>query len=170
MKNEMNIDESELPVSGAVRVERQRGYGSIPHLEDEAPAEAGELQRLVAFAQYGPVLALPGRGGHIPQLVLTESGEVDWEAVGPAGGRRRWSRPGGGRSSDAATRLLAVRLSRAAALLLAYARQGVLRPEHILDPQLRTAARAIARPSPRCEGHGGCMQEERGVQAKAATS
>ncbi len=168
MKNEMNIDKSELPVSGAIRVQRERGYGSIPDLDDEAPAEAGELQRMVAFALYGPILALPGRGGHIPQLILTESGDVDWEAVGPAGRGR--PRPNGGPSREGLARLVSAQLSRTEAVLLAYARDGVLRPEHILDRRLREAARAIARPNPGSFGDGSNREREREVKVEAAMS
>ena len=100
--NEMTdeIEESELPVSGAVRVQRRKGYGTVADLDDEAPADIGELQRMVAWQMYAPLLELPGRHGRRGRIVLDASGEIDWDAIGPAGGRRRRPRPSGAGPAD----------------------------------------------------------------------
>ncbi|MGA2497670.1 MAG: hypothetical protein ABSH20_08000 [Tepidisphaeraceae bacterium] len=42
-----------------VEVERPRGYGSVPGLDDEELADPEELERWVMLEQWGPILALP---------------------------------------------------------------------------------------------------------------
>ena len=71
------IEESELPVSGAVRVVRRQGYGTVADLDDEAAADIGELQRISAYEMYGPLIDLPGRGRRLGHVVLDSNGEVD---------------------------------------------------------------------------------------------
>ena len=150
------IDENELPVSGVVRVQRRKGYGTIPDLDDEVPADIGELQRLVAYSMYGPVIDLPGRGGRLGHVVLDADGEVDWEAVGPAGGRRRRATPGVvGRAGQLREELAHVvgliglleqRVPGTAKyLVLKYVRMGILDLEHVSRHELRQVAQLEAR-------------------------
>lgn len=142
------IDIGELPVSGAVRVVRRRGYGTIRDLEDEAPAEVGELQRLVAWDLYGPLLALPGRGGHAGDAVLTPDGEVDWARTSPVIARRCPQRvveapPSLGLRERLAHAIELAALIRARIpgtakyLVLKYVRMGILPIEEITNERLR---------------------------------
>lgn len=76
-------DGIEVPESALLRVERDRGYGGVPGLEDEELASPAELERQVVLAEWGPILALPCRGsdGGI-RPVIDESGRLDWGAFG----------------------------------------------------------------------------------------
>ena len=150
------IEESELPVSGAVRVVRRKGYGTVADLEEEGPADIGELQRIVAYEMYGPVIALPGRGGRLGHVVLDANGEIDWEAIGPAGGRRRWARPGVVGPADQLRAELAHLVGligllpervpgTAKYLVLKYVRMGILDVEHVTNHELRELVKLEAR-------------------------
>jgi len=69
--------------SALVSVERHRGYGSVPGLEDEELADPAELERQVFAQEWGPILALPcrsRRGGIRP--AIDEWGHLDWGAFG----------------------------------------------------------------------------------------
>jgi len=173
MNSENQIDETELPVSGAIRVQRRRGYGSILDLDDEAPADVAELERLIAWQQYGPILALPDRYGRGARLVLNAQGEIDWDRMRPAGGRRvrRASpdRQGAQQRAELARVLGLIGLlnqrvpGTARYLVLKYVRMGVLELEHVTNHdlrqlvkleakarQLRDELAAVARPARRC--------------------
>jgi hypothetical protein len=66
-----------------IRVERPRGYGSVPGLDDGELADPEELERQVVLDMWGPILALPELGhrtGFRP--VIDESGHRDWGAFG----------------------------------------------------------------------------------------
>jgi len=150
------IDESELPVSGVVRVQRRTGYGTVADLDDEAPADIGELQRIIAYEMYGPVIALPGRGGRLGHVVLGTDGEVDWEAIGPAGGRRRRAQPAlAGRAGELRAELARVvgviglvkeRVPGTAKYLVRkYVRMGILDAEHVTNHDLRELVKLEAR-------------------------
>lgn len=174
MSSETEIDETELPVSGAIRVQRQRGYGSIPDLDDEAPADVAELERLIAWQQYGPILALPDRYGRGARLVLNAQGEIDWDRMRPAGGRRvrRASpdRQGAQQRAELAHVLGLIGLlnqrvpGTAKYLVLKYVRMGILNMEHVTNHDLRQLANleararqlrdelaAVAKPAGRCQ-------------------
>ena len=150
------IDESELPVSGVVRVQRRTGYGTVADLDDETPADIGELQRISAYEMYGPVIALPGRGGRLGHVVLDANGEVDWEAIGPAGGRRRRAQPApSGRAGELRAELARVigligllkeRVPGTAKyLVLKYVQMGILDAEHVTNHDLRQLAKLEAK-------------------------
>jgi hypothetical protein len=160
MKNVNNdideIDLTELPVSGAVRVQRRRGYGRVPDLDDEAPADIGELRRIVAYTLYGPIIDLPGRGGRLGRIVLDADGELDWEAIGPAGGRRRRSPasrcgPAEELRAELARTLGLIGLVKprlpgpAAYLVLRYVRMGILDVEHVTSHDVRELIRLEAK-------------------------
>jgi len=174
MNSETEIDETELPVNGAIRVRRQRGYGSIPDLDDEAPVDVAELERLIAWQQYGPILALPDRYGRGARLVLSAQGEIDWDRMRPAGGRRvrRASpdRQGTQQRAELAHVLGLIGLlnqrvpGTAKYLVLKYVRMGVLELEHVTSHdlrqlvkleakarQLRAELAAVARPARRSQ-------------------
>ena len=150
------IEESELPVSGAVRVVRRQGYGTVADLDDEAPADIGELQRIIAYEMYGPIIALPGRGRRLGRVVLDANGEVDWDAIGPAGGRRRRAQPAPvGRAGELRAELARVigliglvkeRVPGTAKyLVLKYVRMGILDVEHVVSHDLRELVKLEAR-------------------------
>ena len=160
------IEESELPVSGAVRVVRRKGYGTVADLEEEGPADIGELQRIVAYDMYGPVIALPGRGGRLGHVVLDSNGEVDWDAIGPAGGRRRRAQPApAGRAGELRAELARVigliglvkeRVPGTAKyLVLKYVRMGILDLEHVTNHDLRELVKLEARARQLREQHAG---------------
>ena len=86
--NMEDIDPTELPVTSIVTVQRSTGYGTVADLDSEEPADIHELQCMAAWVQYGPILALPGRYGQTGRVILDADGEIDWERIGPAGGRR----------------------------------------------------------------------------------
>jgi hypothetical protein len=150
------IDASELPVSGVVRVQRRTGYGTVADLEDEAPADIGELQRTIAYEMYGPIIDLPGRGRRLGHVVLDANGEVDWDAIGPAGGWRRRAQP----APDGCAGELRAELARtigliglvkervpgtAKYLVLKYVRMGILDVEHVTNHDLRELVKLEAR-------------------------
>lgn len=148
------IDESELPVLGVVRVQRQTGYGTVADLDDEAPADIGELQRIIAYQMYGPVIDLPGRGGRLGHVVLDSDGEVDWDAISPAGGRR-WRSARSGRADELRAELgrlvgliglLQERVPGTAKyLVLKYVGMGILDAEHVTNHDLRQLVKLEAR-------------------------
>lgn len=149
------IEMSDLPVTGSIRVQRNRGYGNIPDLDDEAPMNLAELRRMVAWQLYGPLLALPGRHRR-GYLVLDANGEVDWNAIGPAGRRRQPERRDTSeRTEQLRTELVHVLSQIATAtqrvpgtakyLVLKHVRMGILQPEHVTDPNLREVVRLQAK-------------------------
>ena len=73
----------EVPESALLRVERGRGYGSIPGLEDEELSDSAELERQIFLEEWAPILALPCKGfnGHI-RPTIDELGHLDWGAFG----------------------------------------------------------------------------------------
>lgn len=149
------IEMSDLPVTSSVKVQRQRGYGSIPDLDDEAPADINELQRMVAWQQYEPLLILPGRHRR-GYIALDTSGEVDWDAIGPAGRRRQPERRDRSeRTEQLRTELIHVLSLIATAservpgnakyLVLKHVRMGILHADHVTDASLREVIRLQAR-------------------------
>lgn len=50
-----------IPLAPTITVLRPSGYGLIPDLLDEEPADEEELERLAVFDLFGPVLALKPR-------------------------------------------------------------------------------------------------------------
>lgn len=142
------IDQDDLPVIGSIQVVRNTGYGTVPDLDDEEPADIAELQRMTAWTMYGPLFELAGRRGRLAYPVLDENGEVDWDRVGAAGvhRRRRSSQPQG-RAAQLRTELARVvgligilteRVPGTAKyLVLKYARMGILQPDHVTQPDLR---------------------------------
>lgn len=74
-------EQIEVPVSAATRVEKPRGWGSVPGLEDEELLDEHELERWVALQEWGPVLALPaGKPRSTLRSSIDEEGRVDWGA------------------------------------------------------------------------------------------
>jgi len=65
-----------------VEVERAKGYGSVPGLEDDELADEAELERMVVLEQWGPILALPCRSHSGIRPVIDELGHRDWGAFG----------------------------------------------------------------------------------------
>jgi hypothetical protein len=78
------LDEDiEVPASALIRVERERGYGSVPGLDDAELADPDELEELVFLQEWGPILALPGQPQwQGPRPIRDELGHLDWGAFG----------------------------------------------------------------------------------------
>ena len=155
MKNENNdieeIDQEELPVIGSIQVQRNTGYGTVPDLDGEEPADIAELQRITAWTMYGPLFELKGRGGHLGYPVFDENGAIDWERVGPVGDRTGLKQqPAQGRREELARIIAVIGLLNERVpgtekyLVLKYARMGILQPDHIIHPDLRAAAQLEA--------------------------
>ena len=80
---DMHISEDDFPASAVLRVERQRGYGSVPGLDDEELAGPEELERQVFLAEWGPILALPCKDSNgMIRPAIDEFGHLDWGAFG----------------------------------------------------------------------------------------
>ena len=74
---------NDVPVSALLSVQRDNKYGSVPGLDDAELADPFELEREVMLEEWGPVLALPVKGGkNWIGPVVDESGGVDWGAFG----------------------------------------------------------------------------------------
>lgn len=78
------LDEDiEVPESALIRVERERGYGSVPGLDDAELADPDELEQQIFLQEWGPILALPEppqwQG---PRPIRDESGRWDWGCFG----------------------------------------------------------------------------------------
>ena len=66
-----------------VHVLREEGYGSVPDLEDSELADPGEIMRIIALEQWGPILELPVRmAGSYIRPTVDERGNLDWGAFG----------------------------------------------------------------------------------------
>ena len=66
-----------------VHVLREEGYGSVPDLEDSELADPGEIMRIIALEQWGPILELPVRmAGSFIRPTVDERGNLDWGAFG----------------------------------------------------------------------------------------
>jgi len=72
-----------VPESVLLKVERPSGYGGVQGLDDEELAEPAELERQIFRKEWGPVLALPVRGGVSSiRPAVDEDGGVDFGAFG----------------------------------------------------------------------------------------
>ena len=72
-----------VPGSAVLKVERSKGYGSVPGLDDAELADPAELERQAIAEEWGPVLALPVKGkGTQMGSVVDESGGIDFGAFG----------------------------------------------------------------------------------------
>ena len=78
------LDEDiEVPESALIRVERQRGYGSVPGLDDAELADPDELEQQVYLQEWGPILALPVQEQwQGPRPIRDEQGRWDWGCFG----------------------------------------------------------------------------------------
>ena len=77
------VDGVVVPESALLRRECGKRYGSVPGLPDEELADPGELERQVYMEEFGPVLALPTKGGQRGiRPAIDETGGVDWGAFG----------------------------------------------------------------------------------------
>ena len=71
------------PASALVMVERHKGYGSVPGLDDDELADPAELERWVMIQEWGPILALPVQRRRCDiRPEVDESGHLDWGAFG----------------------------------------------------------------------------------------
>lgn len=75
--------EIEVPVAPVVRVERVSRLGTVPGLDEDELLSEAELERMIEWEMWGPIMALPQRRtswGIRPDT--DESGRVDWGAFG----------------------------------------------------------------------------------------
>ncbi len=82
---ELNDDDGmeDVPVSALLSRRRAGRYGRVPGLDDSELADPAELERQVLWQEWGPVLALPVKGGGgVIRAVADESGGLDWGAFG----------------------------------------------------------------------------------------
>ncbi len=76
-------DGVEVPESALLRVERDRGYGTVPGLEDEEPISIAELEHQIYIAEHGPLLAIPYEPPKsLIRPTIDENGRPDWGAFG----------------------------------------------------------------------------------------
>ncbi|MBU0718594.1 MAG: hypothetical protein KJ749_10130 [Planctomycetes bacterium] len=72
-----------VPASVLLTVERHKGYGSVPGLDDDELAEPAELERWVMLQEWGPILVLPVQKRRCDiRPEVDESGHLDWGAFG----------------------------------------------------------------------------------------
>lgn len=133
--------------------EQQNRYGSVPVLAAEELADPAELERLVAWQMWGPILTLrPSVGASLGAFGNGRCCEPDWEAVRPA--RRR--QPGRAAAQPAsktdkgrdelAEVLRRLDLTMASVrtpakyLVLKYLRMGIIDLDQIVDVDMRGAA------------------------------
>ena len=144
------------PVSPTVRIEKQDHYGQIADLEDEEPADLAELDRMVLWQVWGPVLALrPVRGS-----VWSEADgclEPDWQSVGMVdckGPVRQWVasaccladlRAELGQVLRGIEECGAQLPAPAQYLVLKWLRMGVITMEHVVDERMRELVRLYLR-------------------------
>ena len=77
-------EDVEVAESGLLRRECRSRYGSVPGLDDAELAEPDELEREVMLEEWGPVLALPGKGSSSGiRPVVDEDGVIHWGAFQP---------------------------------------------------------------------------------------
>ena len=145
------FDPTDLPVTSIVTVQRSTGYGTVADIDNEELADIHELQCMAAWAQYGPILALPGKYGQTGRVVLDADGEIDWDRIGPARGRRslpqhiRTGRDEVRRVLGLISLLMARVPGTAKYAVLTYVRMGIIRPEHVISADLRSVAQLEAR-------------------------
>ena len=138
-----------VPASVLVKVERHKGYGSVPGLDDDELADPGELERWVIIQEWGPILALPVQRRRCdirPQV--DESGHLDWGAFGtidfdrlrPAFDKVRYKMDRLREELKDAVIMLSIVMERipgrAKYLVLKYLTMGLIDIEHIADDDM----------------------------------
>ena len=143
-----------VPASVLVTVERNRGYGSVPGLDDDELADPAELERWVIIQEGGPILALPVQRRKCDiRPELDESGHLDWGAFGtidfdrlrPPFDKVRYKLDRLREELKDAVIMLSVvsdRIpGRSKYMVLKYLRMGVIDIEHITDDDMRAIAK-----------------------------
>lgn len=153
MKRNMQLSERvvDLPVSAAIKPLRNTGWGEVADLEVAELADPEELERLVAWQMWGPVLALrPATHAWAGAFTGGRCCEPDWSAVRPVVCRqeRRAGVPMKAGELRAELREVLRRMELVLArvcvpqkyVVLKYVRMGWLRLEDVVDRDLRTVA------------------------------
>jgi hypothetical protein len=168
----------DLPVSAALAKSQQNPYGSVPGLDDEELADPEEIERVVMWQVWGPVLRLRSSQGR----TWTRSGRQswnapDWEALGMVecqepvlGGRPAWLVRNNELSQLwrvlGALEVVATRLpGRARRLLLKYVQSGLVEIEHVADLDMRAVVKLFIEATSRLHQierrTGGFLHQER---------
>jgi hypothetical protein len=147
-------DIADIPASARITVERARGFGSIPDLSADELADQEELERMVAWQMWKPLLTLrPAVGPSLSAFVGGRCCEPNWAAVRPVVYRRRARRaPQGLHEADQLRDELSETLKRlslamasvkspAKYLVLKYLRMGIIELEQIADTNMQAAAK-----------------------------
>ncbi|MCJ7655252.1 MAG: hypothetical protein MUO97_08165 [Dehalococcoidia bacterium] len=164
MSDEVEFDESyddeddEVPVCEYLPQDSFNKYGSVPGLDDEELADPDELERLIYQQEFGPVLALPVKGGGSwIRPVVDEAGMVDFGAFGTVDFSR--TIPEFDKVRYKADKLreqlkdLAIRMGlveerlpgKAKYLVLKYLKMGIIELEHIVSFDMLCLARLYLR-------------------------
>lgn len=81
--SDIGIMTEDIPTAAVIEVQRQRGYGSVPGLDDEELADEHELERQVLIAEWGPIVALPWEPRQTAiRPTVDEFGQLDFGAFG----------------------------------------------------------------------------------------
>ena len=143
-----------VPASVLVKVERHKGYGSVPGLDDDELADPAELERWVMIQEWGPILALPVQRRRCDiRPEVDESGHLDWGAFGtidfdslrPAFDKVRYKMDRLREELKDAVIILSIvseRIpGRSKYMVLKYVRMGVIDIEHITNDDMRAIAK-----------------------------
>ena len=153
----VNGEDIEVPSSPLVRVERQRGWGSVQGLDDEELIGEAELERWIEWQEWGPILELP-----VPQRRsfirpnTDENGHVDWGAFGTVDFERLYGPFDKARYKADILRdqlkdtlitidIVRRRLPPQADLVLEYVRMGIIQREHLTSDDVRAMLRLQSR-------------------------
>ena len=147
---ECDTREEYLPVSAVRKSDQVNSYGSVLGLEDAELADPREIERLVMWQMWGPILALRSRKQRMPGeadagCCLTPNwpayGMVDCcgevpafvEAECKAADLRMELQRVLGELERGNSRLVGT----AKYLVLKYVRMGMVKPEHVPEPEMR---------------------------------
>ena len=147
-----------VPASVLVKVERHKGYGSVPGLDDDELADPAELERWVIIQEWGPILALPVQRRRCDiRPEVDESGHLDWGAFGtidfyrlrPPLDKVRYKMDRLREELKDAVIMLSIvseRIpGRSKYMVLKYVRMGVIDVEHIANDDMRAIAKWYTR-------------------------
>ncbi|MFH1110730.1 MAG: hypothetical protein V1790_16265 [Planctomycetota bacterium] len=76
------MSRTQIPMWAIMASERKNKSGSIPDLPDEELADPEELEWQLFVQEWGPILALPVRGGRTFSPDIDEDGGINWGAFG----------------------------------------------------------------------------------------
>lgn len=142
-----------VPESALLSKNGKGQYGGVPDLNEDELADPEELERAVMMAEWGPVLALPGRGSRgsfrpdrdEDGIVVGAFGSVDFDRCRPELDKARYK---AGKLKERLKDILILasivkeRLpGRAKYLVLKYLRMGIIGMEHIVNEDMCALAK-----------------------------